>query len=232
LHAVSHDLRNPVLGTLMVLKNLLQQSGEKIQISRSILQRIADSSDRQLELINSLIDTHAAEIRGVVLHCQPLQLSPLVEAAIADLQPILTKEQTTLTNLIPPDIPLVNADPLQLSRVYQNLIANALNHNPPGLSVALDATVEGDWMRCIVADNGVGMSKEQCERLFDLYFRGSQQRHSVGLGLGLYMCRQIITAHGGEIGVNSDPGKGATFWFTLPLAVSPISNPLESASDA
>ena len=231
LHAVSHDLRNPVLGTLMVLKNLLQQSEEKIQISRSILQRIADSSERQLELINSLIDTHAAEVRGVMLHCQHLQLSPLIQGALADLQPILTKEQTTIINLIPPDIPLVNADPLQLSRVYQNLIANALNHNPPGLSITLDAKVEGDWIRCIVADNGVGMTKEQSERLFDLYFRGSQQRQSVGLGLGLYMCRQIITAHGGEIGVNSSLGTGATFWFTLPLAVPPTSNPLPSASD-
>jgi len=76
-------------------------------------------------------------------------------------------------------------------------------------------------MRCSVADNGVGMSQQQCERLFELYFRGDQKRQSVGLGLGLYMCRQIITAHGGEISVRSRPGKGAIFWFTLPLAVSP-----------
>ena len=223
LHAVSHDLRNPVLGTLMVMRNLLQQQGEKVQISRSILERIANSSDRQLELINSLIETHDAEIRGVVLHCQPLQLSPLVQSAIADLQPMLAKEQATLINFIPTDLPSVNADPLQLSRVYQNLIANALKHNPPALSITLDAKLEGDWIRCTVADNGVGMSRQQCEKLFELYFRGNQKRQSIGLGLGLYLCRQIITAHGGEISVQSHPGAGTTFLFTLPVAISPPS---------
>jgi signal transduction histidine kinase len=231
LHAVSHDLRNPVLGTLMVLRNLLQLPGEKVQVSRSILERIADSSDRQLELINSLIETHDAEIRGIVLHCQPLQLSLLVEAAIADLQPMLAKEQAHLTNLIQADLPLVNADPLQLARVYQNLIANALKHNPPSLSITLDAQIEGDWVLCTVTDNGVGMRKEQCEKLFDLYFRGDQKRRSVGLGLGLYLCRQIITAHGGEIGVQSRLGEGTTFWFTLPVAVSPLTNSVYPTSD-
>ena len=221
LHAVSHDLRNPVLGILMVLRNLLKQPGEKVPVARSILERIAESSDRQLELINSLIETHAAEVRGVVVHCQPLQLNLLVQSAIADLQPLLTKEQTTLINFIPNELSLVNADPLQLSRVYQNLIANALNHNPPGLNIKLDAILEGDWVRCTVMDNGVGMSPQQCEKLFDLYFRGGQKRQSVGLGLGLYLCRQIITAHGGDIGVNSCLGEGTTFWFKLPIAVSP-----------
>jgi signal transduction histidine kinase len=220
LHAVSHDLRNPVLGMLMVLKNLLQQSGEKVQINRSILQRLVDSSDRQLELINSLIETHAAEVRGVMVHCQPLKLSPLTQSALADLQPILAKEETILKNLIPDDLPLINADPLQLSRVYQNLIANALQHNPPGLTITLDAKLEGDWLHCRVIDNGVGMSPQQCEKLFDLYFRGNQKRHSVGLGLGLYMCRQIVAAHGGEIGVDSYLNSGTTFWFKLPVVVN------------
>ncbi len=231
LQAVSHDLRNPVLGTLMVLRNLLKQPGEKVQVARSILERIADSSDRQLELINSLIETHAAEVRGVVLHCQPLQLSSLVQSAIADLQPMLAQGQVTLTNRIPDDLPLVNADPLQLLRVYQNLIANALNHNPPGLSLTLDAKTEGDWIRCTVTDNGVGMSQQQGEKLFDLYFRGNQKRQSVGLGLGLYLCRQIITAHGGKIGVDSRLGAGTTFWFRLPVAMSPPITPVHSTPE-
>jgi signal transduction histidine kinase len=73
------------------------------------------------------------------------------------------------------------------------------------------------WVRCTVSDNGVGMTQQQCDRAFDLYTRGPNKRQSLSLGLGLYMCRQIITAHGGEIGVISNPGNGATFWFTLPI---------------
>ncbi|MEH1939282.1 MAG: ATP-binding protein [Nostoc sp.] len=219
-HAVSHDLRNPVLGTLMVLRNLLARPEENISISRSILERMIQSSDRQLNLINSLMEAHVSEVQGVVLQRQPVQLLAVVEAAIVDLEPLLTQNQATLTNLVSADLPSVNADPTQLWRVFSNLIVNALKHNPPGLLLTINATREDDKIYCTVSDNGVGISQQQSERLFDLYFRGASIRNSVSLGLGLYLCKQIIHAHGGEIGVNSALNEGATFWFTLPISSS------------
>ena len=216
-HAVSHDLRNPVIGTMMVLKNLLASSETKIAVSRSILERMVQSGDRQLNLINSLLEAHASEIRGVAIECRAVQLNTVVEGAIADLAPMLAENRVTLTNLVSEDLPIVNADATQLGRVFSNLIANALKHNPPGLSITLNATVEGQMIRCSVQDNGVGMSQSVSEHLFDLYTRGTQARHSLGLGLGLYLCRQIIKAHGGDIDVVTSPGAGATFWFTLPI---------------
>ncbi len=217
-HAVSHDLRNPVLGTLMVLKNLLARPEENISISRSILERMIQSSDRQLNLINSLMETHISEVQGVFLQPQTVQLLPVVEAAIADLEPLLEQNQAKLTNLVSADLPLVNADPTQLWRVFSNLIVNALKHNPPGLLLTINATRKDDKIYCTVSDNGVGISKQQSNRLFDLYFRGASMGNSVSLGLGLYLCKQIINAHGGEIGVNSALNAGATFWFTLPIS--------------
>ncbi|MEH1924765.1 PAS domain-containing sensor histidine kinase [Nostoc sp.] len=261
-HAVSHDLRNPVLGTLMVLKNLLNQglgtgdwglgtrnqgqgglgTGNQgqgrqegtieevssqspipnpqspIPVSRSILERMIQSSDRQLNLINSLMETHVSEVQGVVLQHESVQLLTVVKAAIADLEPLLAQNQAKLTNLVSADLPLVNADPTQLWRVFSNLIVNALKHNPPGLLLTINATRKDDMIYCTVSDNGVGISKQQSDRLFDLYFRGASIGNSVGLGLGLYLCKQIIHAHGGEIGVNSALNAGATFWFTLPIS--------------
>ncbi|BAY23111.1 multi-sensor signal transduction histidine kinase [Calothrix sp. NIES-2100] len=216
-HAVSHDLRNPVLGTLMVLKNLLANPDSKITISRSILERMVKSSDRQLNLINSLLEAHISEVQGVVLQQQPVQLYTVVEAAIADLEPMLAENQATLTNLVTADLPFINADPTQLWRVFSNLIANAIKHNPPGLLLTINATAKEDKIYCTVSDNGVGISQQQSERLFDLYYRGTNTRNSVSLGLGLYLCKQIIQAHGGEIGVTSALSAGATFWFTLPI---------------
>ncbi|MBD0385272.1 MAG: PAS domain-containing sensor histidine kinase [Nostoc sp. C3-bin3] len=216
-HAVSHDLRNPVLGTLMVLKNLLARPEENIAISRSILERMIQSSDRQLNLINSLMETHISEVQGVVLQRQPVQLLTVVEAAIADLEPLLEQNQAKLTNLVSADLPVMNADPTQLWRVFSNLIANALKHNAPGLLLTINATREGEIIYCTVSDKGAGISQQQSDRLFDLYFRGASIRNSVSLGLGLYLCKQIINAHGGEIGVNSSLDAGATFWFTLPI---------------
>lgn len=217
-HAVSHDLRNPVIGTSMVLKNLLNNPEEKIPVPRTILERMVNSGDRQLNLIDSLLEAHVSEVRGLAIKSEPLQLSDVVEGAIADLEPMLAENQATLTNLVSADLPLVNADSTHLCRVFSNLIANALKHNPPGLTITVNGIVEGQIMRCTVQDNGVGMSQDAAEHLFDLYTRGTQARHSLGLGLGLYLCRQIIKAHNGEIGVISRPGAGATFWFTLPIA--------------
>ncbi|MBE8971006.1 PAS domain S-box protein [Nostocales cyanobacterium LEGE 12452] len=217
-HAVSHDLRNPVLGTLMVLKNLLARSEENITISRSILERMIQSSDRQLNLINSLMETHISEVQGVVLQHQPVQLLAVVQAAIADLEPLLAQNQAKLTNLVSADLPLVNGDPTQLWRVFSNLIVNALKHNPPELLLTINATHQDGMIYCTVSDNGVGISQQQSDRLFDLYFRGRSIGNSVSLGLGLYLCKQIIHAHGGEIGVNSALDAGATFWFTLPIS--------------
>ncbi|WP_138504360.1 ATP-binding protein [Nostoc sp. PA-18-2419] len=236
-HAVSHDLRNPVLGTLMVLKNLLNSEGlgtgeqgqgrqEKIMkpvssqsliaVQRSILERMIQSSDRQLNLINSLMEAHISEVQGIVLQRQTVQLLSIVEAALADLEPLVVQNQATITNLVSA-LPLVNVDPTQLWRVFSNLIVNALKHNPPGLLLTINATVEGNNIYCTVSDNGVGISQKQSDRLFELYFRGSSIRNSVGLGLGLYLSKQIINAHGGEIGINPNPQAGVTFWFTLPI---------------
>lgn len=219
-HAVSHDLRNPVTGTLMVLKNLEQQSGDNIELPRRILERMIQSGDRQLNLINTLLEAQVNEVKGMVIHCQPLQLYPFIQEVVADLEPMLTKNQATLINLIPADLPQVNADPTQLWRVFENLISNALNHNPPGLTLQLQAEIEGTLVCCSIQDDGVGMAQSECEHLFDLYRRGSSIKRSLGFGLGLYICRQIITAHAGKIGVVSSPGTGARFWFTLPITLS------------
>ncbi len=218
LNAVSHDLRTPIMGTMMVLKNLQQKSGDSVIISRSILERMAQSSDRQLGMINSLLEAHSSEAWGMNLHCERLPLSPLVQTIVEDLAALLVENQATLIKQVPPELPPVTADPTLIRRVFENLLTNALKHNPPKLHVTLSAKIEDDMIRCSVQDDGVGMTPSECDSLFERYVRGTRARRSTGIGLGLYLCRQIITAHGGQIGAISAPGEGASFWFTLPQA--------------
>jgi two-component system sensor histidine kinase/response regulator len=218
LHAVSHDLRNPVTGMLMVLQNLLNTSSEKIVLPRPTIERMIQSNERQLSLINSLLEAHVNDIQEMVLHPQAMAVTELVQNAINDLTPLAAKENTAIANLVGNDLPLVHVDSNQVCRIFQNLISNSIKHNPPGLQIAISATVtEENWMRCTVQDNGVGIPAEQCEHLFELYAQGKHHRRSLGLGLGLYICRQIVRAHGGEIGVASELNAGSQFWFTLPL---------------
>ncbi|MGJ3251721.1 MAG: sensor histidine kinase [Elainellaceae cyanobacterium] len=234
LRAVSHDLRNPVTGMLMVLRNLIQTSPSgshdtdnssdalpsTIAVPRSILDRMIESSDRQLKLINSLLEAHAGGAQQPELQKRSVHLSELVSNIIQDIQPIVEKSQASIENLISSKLPPVCVDPDQLWRVFENLVVNALKHNPPGLEIVIDADVQDGEVRCCVNDNGVGISPEQCDRLFEPYSRGNNAHHTHGLGLGLYLCRQIVYAHGGDIGIKSQLGEGSTFWFTLPLTSS------------
>ncbi len=229
LHAVSHDLRTPVMGMLLVLKNFLKKPGEIVSIPRSVLERMVQSSDRQLSMVNSLLEVHTTDIHGLVLQHQPVCLPPLLRTIIEDFEPLLAKNQATLINRLNADLPPVDGDPVQLRRVFENLLANALKHNPPGLTLTLRAAVETNaGVRFTLQDDGVGLSQAECDYLFERYVRGPHARYSTSLGLGLYLCRQIVNAHGGQIGVLSAPGSGATFWLTLPLA-APTSNELQSA---
>jgi len=303
LHAVSHNLRTPVMGMLILLKNLLNKSSSEslqdVPVSRSILQRIVQASEHQLTMVNSLLDAHASEVKGIVLNTVPLHLPSLASAIVADLEPMLAKNQATLNQEIPADLPQVKADSKHLQRVLENLLTNAIKHNPPGVNITFKAEViavetalsyeessqvltspnnplarcianristAGDrprigettqknqetmakfnldgsckmpryqgqignigsklpgftvkMVRCTVTDNGVGISAKQQESLFELYVHDPNSRQLTGLGLGLYLSKQIIKAHGGEIGVESTPGGGSTFWFSLPAVNS------------
>ncbi len=217
LHAISHDLRTPLMGNAIVFQNLLKKSDSQVTVTSKVLERLLEGNSRQINLINSLQEAYALEVRGVKLDCQPLQLITVVTCVFRDLEPFVSRNRVIVNNLINDDLPLVNADPIQLGRVFSNLINNALKHNPHSITLTIDAIAKGNKILCRVQDNGVGMSKKQCERIFELYTRGENARFMPGLGLGLYVCRQIITAHGGKIGVQSQPGIGSTFWFTLPL---------------
>ncbi|MDB9529176.1 HAMP domain-containing sensor histidine kinase [Oscillatoria sp. CS-180] len=252
LHAVSHDLRNPVIGSSMVIKNLLNQTTDgQVILHAPVLERLLQGSDRQLKLINSLVEAHHADAQGLLLQVQPLQVSTVVSGVLADIEPKLVQNRVNVINTLDSELPFVNADSTHLWRVFSNLIENALKHNPPGIQLVLEAEVLpsrsyasrfsngssglGNSLNCVkttnsrsrsqpmllcrIKDNGVGISYSQCQRLFELYTRGKRARYMPGLGLGLYLCKQIITAHGGDIGVLSQLSTGSTFWFTLPLSV-------------
>lgn len=253
LHAVSHDLRNPVTGWLMVLRNLLEQHSlgdnknklldrdhlsvnkeSAIVLPKELLLRMIDGGERQLALIESLLESHANDLYGVKLHRQECTLKAMVHSVIVDLQPIFDHENTTIDLKFPKNLPEILADPNHLRRVYENLLINAAKHNPPHCKITLSAdvipramtvsSIEGtvfknscDYLYCTVTDNGLGMTPEQAEVVFARYGQSISHRHTLNLGLGLYICRQIVEAHGGRIGVITQPDQGATFWFTIPL---------------
>jgi two-component system sensor histidine kinase/response regulator len=226
MHAIAHDLRNPVLGMQMVFSNLLKgrtctvsSDEDLVSVSRSELERMAKGVDCYLGLINAMLNAHAEPDEYLVIQPEPLRLDTLVQEVIQDLDPLLKKSRATVFCNIDPDLPPVKGDPKRLWEVLENLLVNALKHNPPGIQLTVELRQEEDSICFSVQDNGIGIPPEQCQRLFGLHQRGENARQ--GLGLGLYLCQRIIQAHGGKILVDSRPKAGAKFWFLLPLEKEP-----------
>ncbi len=221
LHSVSHDLRNPVTGMSIVLNTLIQQ--DPITLSQAVAQRMQQSCERQLHLINSLVESEAAERWGITLQTRPYPLDQLVQQVIQDWELKIQQQQATVINQVSP-LPPVLIDCFQLWRVFDNVMSNALKYNSAGLTITIGGRLDSPtWVLCWIEDNGVGMSPEQVAQLFQRYSRGANARYTSGLGLGLYLCQQIIQAHGGEVGVESQLDQGTRFWFTLPVATQPTS---------
>ncbi|MEG4059271.1 MULTISPECIES: hybrid sensor histidine kinase/response regulator [unclassified Microcoleus] len=216
LHAVSHDLRSPLSGMSLLLRSRLNDAGSNIVIDRRTMEVMVQSCSRQLQLIESLTATQQFDVKSASLAMKPLSLPTLVQNILIERLPILNQHRVKVKQLFAADLPLVNADAQQLWRVFGNLIDNAVKYNQSGFILTVEAKKEGERVRCTVADNGAGISPQQCARLFEPYTRGVGVSLRQGLGLGLYICRQIVEAHGGEIGVDSELGKGARFWLTLP----------------
>ncbi len=231
IHAISHDLRNPVTGMLMILNNLLakksSESPSTLTVNTNMIEQMAKSCDRQLNLINSLVETSDTGLHGISLNLKPLDLVTFTQQVIAESQPIFDKNRVVFNNKVPSDLPAVQADYTQLWRVFDNLISNAIKYNPPGLTLTLSAEIISEkkaksksytqWIKYTIFDDGVGIKPEEAEELFELYKRGKNVGKIKGLGLGLYLCRQIINAHNGKIGVIANEKSGASFWFTLPV---------------
>ncbi|WP_306422208.1 PAS domain S-box protein [Nostoc sp. CHAB 5715] len=196
-----------------------------ILVSRSIIERMIQGNDRQLTMINSLLEINSYEKQGIDIKPEPVDFNTLLGVTFTQLEPILTQNQATLKNLVPADLPLVMADATRLEKVLAHLLTHSLQNNPPGLNFIVSASVEGKMIRTQIQDDGVVMSKLECDRLFDLHVRDPQDCCSTSIGLKTYLCRKVIKAHGGEIGVISNRKRGLTFWFTLPLATSATNRP-------
>jgi signal transduction histidine kinase len=173
-----------------------------------------------IELVNDLLDAAKLESGSLQLEFASTDLRALVHEICEPLEPLAREKGITLAEELPAELPLmVRADRAKLRRVIVNLLSNALKFTPKGGRVSVRVEQFEERMRVSVADTGVGIAAEDIPLLFDKY---EQARHRAtrgekGTGLGLYITRQLVELHGGEIHVESEVGRGSTFSFTLPL---------------
>jgi signal transduction histidine kinase len=215
---VSHDLRSP-LSSIAGFSQLLQEhyADHLDAKATKYVTGIMDATKRMHALIEDVLAY--AQVGAQAPPAEPIDCAIVVERAVANLHAAIAERGALVTHA---DLPTVDADATQLSRVFQNLIGNAIKYCRETPRVAISAQREGaEWLFC-VRDNGIGMEAADAERIFGIFQRAHSTAEYPGTGIGLAICQKTIERHGGRIWAESCVGKGTTFKFTLPAREAPV----------
>jgi len=219
---ISHELRNPLASSYLITTNLLEEfAGPLSTEQRENLEIVLANVNRLREMIDDLIEATRSETSRARLHLREFPLDETVAGVMKDMTSRAT--QLTWRQEVPSGLPPVLGDRDRVAQVLRHLLVNAVKFTPPGGTITVRAaTAATGELTVEVEDTGCGIPPDVQPRIFERLYQHSQTdaRYRSGLGLGLYICREIVRQHGGRIWVESEAGKGSRFVFTLPTANS------------
>jgi signal transduction histidine kinase len=215
---VGHDLRTP----LASIRVMVEALADGVVEDPATVQRYLQTTQRHIRslsvLIDDLFEMAQLDAGGLPLEKCPGSISDLISDTLETFSALAARQGLRLEGSVEPGIDLVHMDTQKIGRVLANLVSNALRHTPAGGVVEIRASAVGEGVQVDVCDTGEGIRPEDLPHVFEQFYRGekSRSRDTGGSGLGLAIARGIVEAHGGHIGVESTPGKGTRFFFTLP----------------
>jgi signal transduction histidine kinase len=214
---VSHELRSPLTVVIGAVNTALTE-GERLSADdkRQLLQDASQEAESLSHLLGNLLELSRAQADRLVLYVEPIRIDNIIEDLLEKMKVRYT-EYRFLAKL-PDDLPPVPADQLRVERILHNLLENAVKYSPQGSEILVLVKYEKDRLVVGVRDQGIGISIDDQAMLFQPFQRleDSMRAGIKGIGLGLLVCRRLVEAHGGRIWLESEPGRGATFFFTLP----------------
>ncbi len=216
LALISHDLRTPLTSILGYTDLLLGERAELDSRHRRFVQVIARNGERLMELVDDLLLVAQHQSGALTVTPQTIQVSATVLQSVTATH-LEAAAKGIVVSVEVPDGLTVMADSIRLGQVLDNLVSNAVKYTQRGGYVVITAAREGEWVRFEVRDNGPGIPEHERSRIFNRFTRARDAEDGgvKGFGLGLPIAHAIVEAHGGHIGVESTPGLGTTFWFTL-----------------
>jgi len=217
LHAISHDLRSPLTG-ITTAAGALRQPGLGRADRTELVELIDEQSARLARMVDALLDLSRIEADAVEPRRDWCDLSDVVAGAAEAVR--ATRGEFVIEMRLAEDLPLVQADPSQLERVFVNLIENAVKFSPPGEAVRIRGSAGGGRVVVRVIDRGRGIPANQRQQVFEPFFRG--RSGDIGTGLGLAICRGFVEANGGQIFLQNAPGEGTSFAVVFPLVAQPV----------
>jgi len=215
---VSHELRAPLHTITGFVQLLLDGKVRDKDTQQECLETVLHQTQHLTRLIDDILDASKMEAGHFGLHKAEVQMHDIVQEVVQALQPVALPKRVTLLDHTPPDLPLVFADAQRMTQVLRNLVDNAIKFSPEGGSVTISNESSPEQLVVAVQDSGAGIPAEARKHLFERFYQadGSSTRQAGGTGLGLYICKQIVEAHGGRIWVESEEGKGSSFLFAMP----------------
>jgi signal transduction histidine kinase len=219
---ISHDLRTP-LTSIMGYLELTLGDGDLTDDQRGYLEIVDRNAERLLRLVNDLLFVARLEAGQLDLNPNDLDLAAIVRQSVSEAKPKATAKHIALTCRAD-DVPAVRADKGRMFQLLDNLVSNAIKFTPEGGGVDISVARVNGAVQLEVADTGIGIDAKEQVQLFQRFFRASTatKRQIPGTGLGLYIARAIVEAHGGSISVDSVPGRGTCFVIALPLPTSTV----------
>lgn len=220
-HTLSHELKTPLTSALEFIAIVMDGLGGPVTDAQKEYLGIAKESCQQMRnCINDLLDATRLETGKFTLHKKPAALDALAHRVLATLRPAAKEKKIAIVEEIDAGLPSLPLDEQRMIQVIANLLGNALKYTPPGGSIHVKTRVtEGEQLEFSVSDTGCGIPQEEQDHIFDrLYQVKTGDATTGGIGLGLYLCRELVQLHGGTIWVESRYGKGSTFRFVIPIA--------------
>jgi len=213
----AHDLKGPVVAMGGLLNRLIKgKLGELSEPQNAYLETVYQEVQRLEKLISNFLDFVRLDLHILTPLPSAVQVEKECQEVINRCQPLAGAKEITLELEFPQDVIVLQADPILFQRALCNLIENAIKYSPSQSRVVLTVSDLGREVQFAVKDQGLGIAPEDQPHLFELLFRGKTAGKETGLGLGLAIVKRIVNAHDGRIWVESEEGKGATFFFTLP----------------
>ncbi len=218
----SHELRTPLHSIRGFTKLLLDGKVDDPETQHEFLTIVDEQSGQLTALVNDLLDVTRIEAGRMELQKEPLALHELVTRTITEFKTMAQEKAITIQTDLPPDLPYVEGDRGRLGQVLTNLVGNAIKFSDTEGTITIRASLEGVDLVVTVRDQGIGIPSEALPHLFDRFYQvdSSSTRPQGGTGLGLYISKQIVEAHGGRIWVDTKLGEGSTFSFAIPIGVS------------
>ncbi|MBD2074304.1 HAMP domain-containing histidine kinase [Phormidium sp. FACHB-592] len=219
--ALTHDLKTPLLGAIETLKAFQHGSFGSVEPSQQrVLATMMRSHKTTLQMVETLLDVYRIDNEGLQLHLVTVDLVAIAEEVTTTMTDLAASRRVHISLTYGASdfrqFLWVKGDTLQLQRVMANLLTNAINHSPRGERVEVILEPGSSHQTVKVADNGAGIKLDELPHLFERFYQGQSDRQAKGSGLGLYLSRQIVEAHGGTIWAENRQATGATFAFRLP----------------